>query len=85
MVNTATNLGLVAATLFTASVEAGVVPVIKRALQPYSANITVHESCNANETQSAMLNQGIAEAMQLASFSKQCKNTCKYKRKDSLH
>lgn len=73
MVNTATSFGLVAACVFTASVEAGVVPFTKRALQPYSANVTVHESCNANETQSAMLNQGIADAMQLASFSKQCK------------
>lgn len=77
MLSTATNMGLLT-TLLSASAQAAVVPFTKRAIQPYSANVTIHESCNANATQSVMLNQGLSEAMQLASFSKQCKRCLYY-------
>lgn len=79
MLRDATNFGILAA-LLSASAQAAVLPntptttttILKRAIEAYSANATIHESCNANQTQSTMLNQGYAEAMQLASFSKQC-------------
>lgn len=74
----ATKFGLVA-TLLSASAQAAVVPFVKRAIQPYTANVTLHESCMANETSSALLTQGLDEAMQLAEFSKQCERTRFYR------
>ena len=79
MLRDATNFGMLATLVAAASVQAAVLPytpttvtVTKRALEAYSANATIHESCSANATQSTMLNQGYADAMELASFSKQC-------------
>lgn len=79
MLRDATNFGILA-TLLTASAQAAVLPpttptvtITKRALEAYQVNVTIHESCNANSTQSTLLNQGYADAMELASFSKECK------------
>lgn len=55
------------------AINAAASPLNKRALATYQANVTLHESCNSNQTQHDLLMGGMADAMTLADFAKQCK------------
>lgn len=67
MLSTSASLALIG---FTAVATA--LPAVKRDLQPYSANVTIHESCDANSTQRQMLDQGLADAMTMSKFALDC-------------